>query len=157
MLRTPRFVRLPTKSLRLIAAAAAASLALCAALNAPAFAADAIRPGPRPLLPPAGTAVIPFRAKSAPPPRDSATLSEWAINALIAKPTDADPLAALTQRERPVLPLAAEGHSNPQVAEKLLISPRTAETHRTNLLRKLRLQTQTDLVRFAIRKGLITA
>lgn len=153
------------KSLRLIPTAAAASLALCAALNAPAFAADAIRPSPRPLLPPAGTAVIPFRAKSAPPPRDSATLSEWAINALIAKPTDAliakptdaDPLAALTQRERPVLPLAAEGHSNPEVAEKLLISPRTAETHRTNLLRKLRLQTQTDLVRFAIRKGLITA
>ena len=52
---------------------------------------------------------------------------------------------------------AAAGHSNPEVAEKLLISPRTAETHRTTLLRKLRLQTQTDLVRFAIRKGLITA
>jgi DNA-binding NarL/FixJ family response regulator len=87
----------------------------------------------------------------------SATLSEWAINALIAKPSDADPLASLTQRERLVLQLAAEGHSNPEVAEKLFISPRTAETHRTNLLRKLRLQTQTDLVRFAIRKGLITA
>ena len=84
-------------------------------------------------------------------------MSEWAINALIAKPTDADPLAALTQRERLVLPLAAEGHSNPEVSEKLFISPRTAETHRTNLLRKLRLQTQTDPVRFAIRKGLITA
>jgi len=52
---------------------------------------------------------------------------------------------------------AAEGHSNPEVAEKLLISPRTVETHRTTLLRKLRLRTQTDLVRFAIRKGLITA
>ncbi len=52
---------------------------------------------------------------------------------------------------------AAEGHSNPEVAEKLLISPRTVETHRTTLLRKLRLQTQIDLVRSAIRKGLITA
>ncbi len=52
---------------------------------------------------------------------------------------------------------AAEGHSNPEVAEKRVISPRTVETHRTTLLRKLRLQTQTDLVRFAIRKGLITA
>ncbi len=87
----------------------------------------------------------------------SATLSEWAINALIAKPTETDPLASLTPRERLVLQLAAEGLSNPAVAEKLFLSPRTAETHRTNLLRKLGLQTQTDLVRFAIRKCLITA
>jgi DNA-binding NarL/FixJ family response regulator len=88
----------------------------------------------------------------------SATLSEWAINALVAKPADtADALQTLSQRERVVLQLAAEGHSNPEIAEKLFISPRTAETHRTNLLRKLGLQTQTDLVRFAIRKGLIQA
>ena len=85
----------------------------------------------------------------------SATLSEWAINALMTKPADDDPLHSLTQRERTVLQLAAEGHSNAEIAEKLFISPRTAETHRTNLLRKLGLQTQTDLVRFAIRKGLI--
>jgi DNA-binding NarL/FixJ family response regulator len=86
----------------------------------------------------------------------SAPLSEWAINALVAKPADdTDPLASLSARERTVLQLAAEGHSNPEIAEKLFISPRTAETHRTNLLRKLGLQTQTDLVRFAIRKGLI--
>ena len=87
----------------------------------------------------------------------SAPLSEWAINALAAKPVaDDDPLAALTPRERTVLQLAAEGHSNPEIAEKLFISPRTAESHRTNLLRKLGLQTQTDLVRFAIRKNLIS-
>lgn len=86
----------------------------------------------------------------------SATLSEWAINALVAKPADdADPLQSLTQRERMVVQLAAEGQNNTQIAEKLFISPRTAETHRTNLLRKLGLHTQTDLVRFAIRKGLI--
>lgn len=86
----------------------------------------------------------------------SPTLSEWAINALVAKPADeSDPLHSLTQRERMVVQLAAEGHSNAEIAEKLFISPRTAETHRTNLLRKLGLQTQTDLVRFAIRKGLI--
>jgi len=86
----------------------------------------------------------------------SATLSEWAINALMTKPADeSDPLHALSPRERTVLQLAAEGHSNAEIAEKLFISPRTAETHRTNLLRKLALQTQTDLVRFAIRRGLI--
>jgi DNA-binding NarL/FixJ family response regulator len=88
----------------------------------------------------------------------SAPLSEWAINALVAKPADnADPLQSITPRERMVLQLAAEGASNAEIAEKLFISPRTAETHRTNLLRKLGLHTQTDLVRFAIRKGLISA
>jgi DNA-binding NarL/FixJ family response regulator len=88
----------------------------------------------------------------------SAKLSEWAINALVAKPADdTDPLYSLTPRERLVVQLAAEGLTNSEIAEKLFISPRTAETHRTNLLRKLGLQNQTDLVRFAIRKGLIQA
>lgn len=87
----------------------------------------------------------------------SAPLSEWAINALVSKPADtSDPLQSVTPRERMVLQLAAEGASNNEIAEKLFISPRTAETHRTNLLRKLGLQNQTDLVRFAIRKGLIS-
>lgn len=86
----------------------------------------------------------------------SAELSEWAINALTTKSADQnDPLATLSPREREVLQLAAEGMGNPEIAEKLFISPRTAETHRANLMRKLGLQTTTDLVRFAIRKGLI--
>lgn len=88
----------------------------------------------------------------------SAPLSEWAINALATRVADtADPLNALSPREREVLQLAAEGHGNPEIAEKLFISPRTAETHRTNLMRKLALQSQTDLVRFSIRRGIIQA
>jgi len=88
----------------------------------------------------------------------SAPLSEWAINALATRVADStDPLATLSPREREVLQLATEGYANPEIAEKLFISPRTAETHRTNLMRKLGLQSQTDLVRFAIRKGLLTA
>ena len=88
----------------------------------------------------------------------SAPLSEWAINALAPRVADStDPLATLSPREREVLQLATEGYANPEIAEKLFISPRTAETHRTNLMRKLGLQSQTDLVRFAIRKGLLTA
>src|SRR6185369_8191820 len=60
----------------------------------------------------------------------SATLSEWAINALLTKPADGgDPLQALTQRERVVRQLAAEGHRNPEIAEKLFISLRTAGAH----------------------------
>ena len=88
----------------------------------------------------------------------SAQLSEWAITALTSKVADtSDPLASLTAREREVLQLAAEGFGTTELAEKLFISPRTCETHRANLMRKLGLQTQTDLVRFAIRKGLIQA
>jgi DNA-binding NarL/FixJ family response regulator len=88
----------------------------------------------------------------------SAPLSEWAINALASRPADAsDPLQSLTAREREVLQLAVVGLGNPEIAEKLFISPRTAETHRTNFMLKLGLQNQTDLVRFAIRKGLIEA
>lgn len=88
----------------------------------------------------------------------SAPLSEWAINALTTKVADnADPLASLSPREREVLQYAAEGYGNPEIAEKLFISPRTAETHRTNLMRKLALQSQTDLVRFSIRRGIIQA
>ena len=62
----------------------------------------------------------------------------------------------LTSRERLVLRLAAEGNSTPQIAKKLFISPWTAETHRANLMRKLAFNSQTDLVRFAIRKGIIS-
>jgi DNA-binding NarL/FixJ family response regulator len=86
----------------------------------------------------------------------SAPLSDWAISALMTKPAESsDPLATLSPREREVLQYAAEGLQNAEIAEKLFLSPRTTETHRTNLLRKLKLQSQTDLVRFAIRRGLI--
>jgi DNA-binding NarL/FixJ family response regulator len=88
----------------------------------------------------------------------SAPLSEWAISALTSRVADpTDPVSTLTSREREVLQLAAEGFGTAEIAEKLFISPRTGETHRANLMRKLGLQTQTDLVRFAIRKGLIQA
>jgi DNA-binding NarL/FixJ family response regulator len=88
----------------------------------------------------------------------SAPLSDWAISALVSRPAEGtDPLATLSPREREVLQYAAEGLSNGEIAEKLFLSPRTTETHRTNLMRKLNLQSQTDLVRFAIRKGLIQA
>lgn len=88
----------------------------------------------------------------------SAPLSEWAISALATRTSDnSDPMQSLTAREREVLQLAAAGLGNPEIAERLFISPRTAETHRTNFMRKLGLQTQTDLVRFAIRKGIIEA
>ena len=61
----------------------------------------------------------------------------------------------LTAREREALQLAAQGLSNSQVGDRLAISPRTAETHRANFMRKLGLVSQTELVRFAIDRGLL--
>lgn len=89
----------------------------------------------------------------------SEPLNERAIDAYARGAGAADrPLdryELLTNREREVLHLAAQGLGNAEVGERLSISPRTAETHRANLLRKLGLQSQTDLVRFAMTRGLL--
>lgn len=89
----------------------------------------------------------------------SPSLAERAMQAFFSNPREAglDPYDTLTERERLVLRLAAEGASNPDIGKKLFISPRTAESHRANLMRKLSLRSQTDLVRYAIRKEIITA
>jgi DNA-binding NarL/FixJ family response regulator len=89
----------------------------------------------------------------------SPVLADRALTGYVERPgqSDLDIYETLTNRERLVLQLAAEGLSNPQIAKKLFISPRTTETHRANLMHKLGLRSQTDLVRFAIRKGIITA
>jgi DNA-binding NarL/FixJ family response regulator len=62
----------------------------------------------------------------------------------------------LTPREREVLHLAAEGHTSGEIAARLHISPRTVEMHRANLMRKLGLRTQTDLIRYALRRRIIS-
>jgi DNA-binding NarL/FixJ family response regulator len=66
-----------------------------------------------------------------------------------------DPHDLLTPRERQALQLAAEGHSNAEIAARLSISPRTAEMHRSHALRKLGLRSQAELIRYAIRRGMI--
>jgi len=63
----------------------------------------------------------------------------------------------LTTREKEVLTLIAQGLSNQQIAEKLYISIKTVQTHRAHILEKLGLHDRTELVRYAIRKGLIEA
>ena len=67
-----------------------------------------------------------------------------------------DPYERLTLRERQVVHLAAEGLRNPAIAERLGISVRTAETHRARVLGKLGLRNQTELVRWALRRGVVT-
>ena len=61
----------------------------------------------------------------------------------------------LTSRQREVFHLMAEGLSYPQIASRLFISARTAEDHRYNISRKLGLETQTDVVLFALRRGIL--
>ncbi len=67
-----------------------------------------------------------------------------------------DPYDTVTLREREVLQLAAEGYSNEAIAARLSISRRTAELHRAHVLFKLSIHNQTGLVRYAIRKGLVS-
>ncbi len=62
---------------------------------------------------------------------------------------------SLTPREQEVMRLLAEGLSRKEIAEKLFISPKTVENHRTNIMNKLDLHNSMDLVRFAARLGLI--
>jgi DNA-binding NarL/FixJ family response regulator len=66
-----------------------------------------------------------------------------------------DPYETLTNREREVLQLVAEGRTSAELAERLFISPRTAEGHRANLMRKLNLQNHTELVRYALKRGIL--
>ena len=65
---------------------------------------------------------------------------------------DADPLS---DREREVLSLLALGHTNQEIAQKLFISVRTAETHRAHIMQKLRLSSRAELVRYALAEGLL--
>jgi two-component system, NarL family, response regulator NreC len=61
----------------------------------------------------------------------------------------------LSEREREVMFLLVRGLSNQEIAEKLIVSPSTVQTHRAHILQKLALENTIDLVRYAIRKGLI--
>jgi DNA-binding CsgD family transcriptional regulator len=67
-----------------------------------------------------------------------------------------DPYDTLSAREREVLQLAAEGLTNAEIGKRLDIGKRTVETHRANLIRKLDLKSHADLVKYALRRGLIT-
>jgi two-component system, NarL family, response regulator NreC len=85
----------------------------------------------------------------------SPPLSEEALGAYTRRTGSLppDPYHTLTAREREVLQLTAEGHSGSDIAERLFISPRTVETHRANLMRKLKVRNQKELVRYALQRA----
>mgnify|MGYP003289166723 CR=1 FL=1 len=75
-----------------------------------------------------------------------------AADADAAAKADTDPLS---EREREVLRLLALGHTNQEIAKQLFISVRTAETHRSHIMQKLRLSSRAELVRYALERGLL--
>ncbi|WP_329027971.1 response regulator transcription factor [Streptomyces sp. NBC_00690] len=93
--------------------------------------------------------------------RDEPFLYPGAINTLIrsyldrARDGGALPAKAITDREEEILKLVAEGHSSKEIARILVISVKTVERHRANLLHKLGLKDRLELARYAIRAGLI--
>ena len=90
----------------------------------------------------------------------SPPLTEKAILAYMHRAAASEPTVErydlLTAREREVLHLLAEGKTHTEIGERLSISPRTAETHRTNLMRKLGLHSHVDLIKFALKRGIIS-
>lgn len=75
--------------------------------------------------------------------------------ALAAPPQSSGPLDELTSREREVLRLLALGHTNQEIAERLIVSVRTVESHRAHVMTKLRVTTRAGLVRTALDAGLL--
>lgn len=80
-------------------------------------------------------------------------------NALLSSsgkhPIVVNPLSALTTREREIMKLLCEGNHNREVAKLLHISPRTIDSHRANIMKKLSISTNAELVQMAIKSGLI--
>ena len=69
---------------------------------------------------------------------------------------EVSPLEALTSREREILQLVAEGKTSQEIGERLSISPKTVDTYRSRLMRKIGVEDVAGLVKFAIQHGVIS-
>jgi two-component system, NarL family, response regulator NreC len=88
----------------------------------------------------------------------SPPLSEKALDAYASQSaeTNLDLYETLTSREREILYLAAQGMTSAEIAERLMIGVRTVDTHRASMMRKLGLHTPLDLIRYAVRRGIVS-
>ncbi|MGR3502173.1 response regulator [Pseudaestuariivita sp.] len=82
------------------------------------------------------------------------TVRSQAVEQLVA---EAQERKVLTLRERQVLSLIAQGHGNREIADRLGVSPKTVDNHRTNLMRKLDAHSMAELLAYALREGLLDA
>jgi DNA-binding NarL/FixJ family response regulator len=93
--------------------------------------------------------------------RGETFLYAGAVTALVKdyldRARDSDHVDPLTPRELEVLKLVAEGHTSDEIAELLVISRKTVDRHRANMLEKLGMRDRVELTRYAIRRGLIAA
>ncbi|HSB70148.1 MAG TPA: response regulator transcription factor [Candidatus Methylomirabilis sp.] len=87
----------------------------------------------------------------------SPPLSDLAIEAYLRKtlPSPVDLYSTLTAREQEVMQLAAQGRKVSEIAARLEVSPRTVETYRANIMRKLKLHSQGDLIRYALQRRIV--
>ncbi len=90
----------------------------------------------------------------------TSTVTEFVLDDYLRRAEESNeigPYTAVTTREREIIQLLAEGKSNKEAASVLGISVKTVEAHRANLMRKLRLRSLSDLVRYAIRNKIVQA
>jgi DNA-binding NarL/FixJ family response regulator len=86
------------------------------------------------------------------PPLSARTVEDYLAK---VESAEKDVHELLTPRERQVFQLAAEGHTCPEIGALLHLSERTVERHRNQMMHKLRLETQTDLGLYALRRGIL--
>ena len=82
-------------------------------------------------------------------------VNEFVNNSGNDKQTTTDPYKILSKREIEILPLIAKGYGNKDIAEKLFVSVKTVEAHKTHIMQKLELKSKPELVEYAIKKKLI--
>jgi DNA-binding NarL/FixJ family response regulator len=82
-------------------------------------------------------------------------VARMVLEGYLRSPAETQTLPTLSGREREIVQLLAEGRSNKEVARKLDISVKTAETHRSNIMRKMQFDSLSDLVRYAVRNKII--
>ena len=90
------------------------------------------------------------------PTMEARLLTDYVHRARRAGARAAGAYLALTEREREVLGLVAQGYTNAEIAARLVVSVKTVETHRAHLMSKLGLQTRAELVQYALREGYLT-
>ncbi|HXR93400.1 MAG TPA: response regulator transcription factor [Steroidobacteraceae bacterium] len=82
-------------------------------------------------------------------------VARMVLEGYLRNPNETEAIPTLSAREREIVQLLAEGRSNKEVARKLDISVKTAETHRSNIMRKMQFDSLSDLVRYAVRNKII--